>query len=131
MIGIVLVSHSRNLVEGLQELVGQLSGGHVPVAGAGGGPQGELGTSAEKIRDAVLSVSGPDGVMIFVDMGSAALSAEMGIDLLDPRPCEVRITDAPLVEGAVVGVIHAGLGDSLDAVLQAVEEARNMPKNLD
>jgi dihydroxyacetone kinase phosphotransfer subunit len=131
VVGIVLVSHSGKLIEGLQELVGQLSGGQVPVAGAGGGPQGELGTSAEKIRDAVLSVSGPDGVMILVDMGSAVLSAEMAIDLLDPRPCEVRISGAPLVEGAVVGVIHSGLGDSLDAVLQAVEGARYLPKNLD
>jgi phosphoenolpyruvate---glycerone phosphotransferase subunit DhaM len=131
VVGIVLVSHSGKLVEGLQELVGQLSGGHVPVAGAGGGPQGELGTSAEKIRDAILSVSGPDGVMILVDMGSAVLSAEMAIDLLDPGPCVVRISSAPLVEGAVVGVIHAGLGDSLEAVLQAVEGARNLPKNLD
>jgi hypothetical protein len=31
----------------------------------------------------------------------------------------------------VVGVIHAGLGDSLDDVVLAVEGARHMPKNLD
>ena len=131
MIGVVLVSHSQKLVEGLKELVGQLSGGQVPVAIAGGGPQGELGTSAEKIRDAILSVSGPDGVMVLVDMGSAVISTETAIEMLDPSPCEVRISGAPLVEGAVVGVIHAGIGDSLAAVLDAVEGARNMPKNLD
>lgn len=131
MVGIVLVSHSSKLIEGLQELVGQLSGGQVLVAGAGGGPQGELGTSAEKIRDAIMAVAGPDGVIILVDMGSAVLSAELAIDLLDPRPCEVRISGAPLVEGAVVGVIHAGLGDSLADIMLAVEGARHMPKNLD
>ena len=35
--------HSQKLVEGLQELVGQLLGGQVPVASAGGGPQGRTG----------------------------------------------------------------------------------------
>lgn len=131
MVGIVLVSHSQKLVEGLKELVSQLSGGAVRVAEAGGGPQGELGTSAEKIRDAISSVAGPDGVLILVDMGSATLSAEMAIELLDPSPCEIRISDAPLVEGAVVAVIHSGIGDSLSAVIEAVEGARHMPKNLD
>jgi PTS hybrid protein len=131
VVGIVLVSHSEKLVEGLKELVGQLSGGVVPVVAAGGGPQGELGTSAEKIHNAILSVAGPDGVLILVDMGSATLSAETAIEMLDPVPCVVKISDVPLVEGAVVSVIHSGIGDSLEAILIAAEGARHMPKNLD
>jgi len=131
VVGIVLVSHSQKLVEGLKELVGQLSNGQVPVASAGGGPQGELGTSAEKISEAIRSVAGPDGVLVLVDMGSAVLSTETAIDLLGPPECEVRISGAPLVEGAVVGVIHSGLGDSLAQVMLAVEGARHLPKNLD
>src|SRR5437868_6751649 len=127
VVGIVLVSHSQKLVEGLQELVEQLSSRQVQVACAGGGPQGELGTSAEKIRDAIRSVGGPDGVLVLVDMGSAVLSAEMAVDLLEPPACEVRISGAPLVEGAVVGVTHAGLGDSLAQVMLAVEGARHLP----
>jgi PTS hybrid protein len=131
MVGIVLVSHSARLVEGLQELVGQLSGGQVPVAIAGGGPQGELGTSADKVRAAIASVAGADGVLILVDLGSATLSAETAIELLDPQPPgPVRISDAPLVEGAIVAVIHAGLGDSLESVMAAAAEARQMSKNL-
>lgn len=131
MVGIVLVSHSEKLAEGLKELVGQLSGGVVLVAAAGGGPQGELGTSAEKVRDAILSVAGPEGVLVLVDLGSATLSAETAIELLDPLPCEVRISDVPFVEGAVVSVIHSGIGDSLDAIISAAEGARHMSKNLD
>jgi dihydroxyacetone kinase phosphotransfer subunit len=131
VVGIVLVSHSAKLVEGLRELVGQLGGGQVPVAVAGGGPQDELGTSAEKVRAAIESVAGPDGVLVLVDLGSAALSAETAIDLLDPPPPgPVRISSAPLVEGAVVAVIHAGLGDGLDQVIAAADEARQMSKNL-
>ena len=132
MVGIVLVSHSAKLVEGLRELVGQLSQGQVPVAIAGGDPQGGLGTSVEKIRDAIQAVAGPDGTLVLVDLGSAVLSTEAAIDLLDPPPAgEVRLSDAPLVEGAVVAVIHAGLGNSLAEVLAAVDGARNLPKNLD
>ena len=132
MIGIVLVSHSQKLVEGLQEMVGQLGLVKVPVAIAGGGPQGELGTSVEKVRAAIESVASPDGVLLLVDLGSAVLSAEMAIDLLDPPPPgPVRISSAPLVEGAMLAVIHAGLGEGLDQVLEAVEGARHMPKSVD
>jgi phosphoenolpyruvate---glycerone phosphotransferase subunit DhaM len=132
VVGIVLVSHSQKLVEGLRDLVGQLSQGQVPVAIAGGDPQGGLGTSVEKIRDAIQSVAGPDGVLVLVDLGSAVLSTEAAIDLLDPPPeGEVRLSDAPLVEGAVVAVIHAGLGNTLAELMTAVDGARNLPKNLD
>lgn len=132
MIGVVLVSHSQKLVEGLQEMVGQLGGGKVPVAIAGGGLHGEIGTSVEKIRDAIRTVAGLEGVLVLVDLGSAVLSTETAIELLDPPPPgEVRLSSAPLVEGAVIAVIHAGLGQKLEEVLAAVEEARFMPKNLD
>ena len=131
MVGIVLVSHSEKLAEGLKEMVAQLSGGAVPVAAAGGSPQGEIGTSAEKIKDAIQSVGGPDGVLVLVDLGSATLNAQMAIEMLQPLPYEVRISDVPFVEGAVVSVIHSGLGDGLDAIMEAAEGARNIPKNLD
>jgi len=130
VVGIVLVSHSERLAEGVKELVGALSSGLVPVAAAGGGPQGELGTSAEKVRRAILSVAGPDGVLVLVDLGSATLSAETAIEMLDPMPCEVRISDAPFVEGAVVGVIHSGIGDSLDTIMEEVDGARHLAKNV-
>ncbi|HEX2909533.1 MAG TPA: dihydroxyacetone kinase phosphoryl donor subunit DhaM [Chloroflexia bacterium] len=132
MIGIVLVSHSQKLVEGLLELVTQLGGGRVPVAIAGGGPQGELGTSAEKIRDAILAVASQDGVLILADLGSAVLNSEMAIELLpSPPPGPIRLSSAPLVEGAIVAVLQAGLGQNLNEVLEAIEVARHFPKNLD
>jgi PTS hybrid protein len=132
VIGIVLVSHSQKLVEGLQDLVRQLGGGRVPVAIAGGGPQGELGTSTDKIQRAIETVAGPEGVLVLVDLGSAVLASEAAIEMLAPPPKgKVLLSSAPLVEGAIAAVIHSGLGDSLEKVLYAVEEARNMPKNLD
>jgi dihydroxyacetone kinase phosphotransfer subunit len=129
VVGIVLVSHSQTLVEGLRELVTQLTQALVPLALAGGGPQGELGTSATAIAAAIRAVAGPDGVLVLLDLGSAVLSAEAALDLLDPAVAAgVQFSDAPLVEGAVLAVIHAGLGDSLAAVAAAAESARHLPK---
>jgi PTS hybrid protein len=130
MVGVVLVSHSQKLAEGLQELVAQLAGGEVPVVAAGGAPDGGLGTSAEKISAAIRSVAGPDGVIVLVDMGSAVLSTELAIEMLDDPGGEVVITDAPLVEGAVLATIQSGLGSTLAEIREAVEEARHMPKNV-
>ncbi|MDQ6748294.1 MAG: dihydroxyacetone kinase phosphoryl donor subunit DhaM [Candidatus Dormibacteraeota bacterium] len=131
MVGIVLVSHSQKLAEGLQELVGQLAQGRVQIAAAGGAPQGGLGTSADKIGAAIRSVAGPDGVLVLVDLGSAILSTELAIETLDPAPPgPVQISAAPFVEGAVVAVIHAGLGNTLAEVAAAATEARHLPKNL-
>jgi len=52
-VGIVLVSHSVRLAEGAADLAGQVSGGTVRVLAAGGTDDGELGTSADKVAEAV------------------------------------------------------------------------------
>ena len=49
MVGLVLVSHSRTLVEGLRDIVAQFSGDEVPVGLAGGTADGRLGTTADRI----------------------------------------------------------------------------------
>jgi dihydroxyacetone kinase DhaKLM complex PTS-EIIA-like component DhaM len=40
----------------------------------------------------------------------------------------VRLADAPLVEGAVAAAITASVGQPLEAVVQAAEEARGASK---
>ena len=54
--GLVLVSHSGKLVEGLRDMVLQVAGDEVPVAIAGGTEDGRLGTSAPQIAAANLFV---------------------------------------------------------------------------
>ena len=131
MVGIVLVSHSEKLVEGLAELLAQLSTTPVPIAYAGGSASGGLGTSADKIGAAIHKVYNSDGVIVLLDMGSAVLSAEVAIEGLGKeQQARVKMSSAPLVEGAVLAVIHAAMGQSLAEILEAVEEARNMPKNI-
>jgi len=131
VVGIVLVSHSEKLVEGLAELLAQLSSTSVPLAYAGGAASGDLGTSADKIAVALRQVYSDDGVIVLLDMGSAVLSAEVAIEgLSNEQQQRVKMSDAPLVEGAVLAVIHAAMGQSLAQIMEAVEAARNMPKNI-
>ena len=131
MVGLVLVSHSARLAEGLREMVAQVAGDDVPVSTAGGTDDGRLGTSAPLIAEAIRSAltNRADDVLVLVDLGSAVLSLELALDELtaDER-VRVRISDAPLVEGAVVAAVQASVGATIDEVADAALEARGMAK---
>lgn len=131
MIGLVFVSHSRLIADGLCQLADQMAGGEVKMAPAGG--LGDdihvLGTDATLILAAIESVWSEDGVLLLVDMGSAVMSAEMALDFLpDEKRRLCLISNAPLVEGAIVAALHAGMGDSLHDTNLAAEDALNARK---
>lgn len=131
MIGLVFVSHSRLIADGLCQLADQMAGGGVKIAPAGGltDDPNALGTDATLILEAVESVWSEDGVLLLVDMGSAVLSAEMALELLpDEKRSRCLISNAPLVEGAIVAALHAGMGDTLHEVNAAAEGALNARK---
>ena len=119
MIGVVVVSHSRALANPAVALATDM----VPpesrpaVAVAAGLDAVTLGTDATVIAEAITEVDSPDGVLVFLDLGSALLSAEMALEFLDPDiAARVRLPPAPLVEGLVAALVTASTGASLDAV---------------
>ena len=119
MVGIVLVSHSRSLALAVQEMVRSMTGPGLPLAIAAGAGENhaELGTDAVEISEAILSVKSKEGVLVLMDMGSAILSAETALDLLDENQRDdIRFCAAPFVEGAVASGVTANLGASLDEV---------------
>lgn len=129
MVGIVLVSHSALLARGLQEITAEMSHSQVKIVAAGGIDDETMGTNAERIRQAIESVYSLDGVLILFDLGSALLSTEVALESLTPDMREnIVISDAPMVEGAVVAAVEASLGRSLARVNAAAEAARDMPK---
>lgn len=132
LVGIVLLSHSRALAEGTAELAGQLAGGNVPVVAVGGTDDGGLGTSPDRLAEAVRSADRGAGVVVVPDLGSAVLVARMLLDdLAEDEPdrlTSIRVADAPFVEGAVAAAVLAGAGLGLTAVLAAAEEARGVRK---
>jgi dihydroxyacetone kinase-like protein len=127
-VGVVIVSHSHELAKGLKKLLSQLSS-HVPVAYAGGTDEEELGTSADKIQNAIRSVYSDKGVVVLFDLGSALINTELAIErLAEENITKVHIADAPLVEGAYAAVVQSGCGSSLDQVIEVTRKAKSMVK---
>lgn len=129
--GLVLISHSGTLVDGLREMVAQVAGDEVAVGIAGGTDDGRLGTSAPRIAAALQSTlaKSPEGVLVLLDLGSAALSLELALEDLEPLERErVHVSEAPLVEGAILAAVQASVGASLAEVAAAAEGAAAMTK---
>jgi phosphoenolpyruvate---glycerone phosphotransferase subunit DhaM len=130
LVGLVLVSHSGTLVDGLREMVAQVAGAEVPVASAGGTEDGRLGTNAPRISAAISEVlEQADHALVLLDLGSAALSLELAIeDLPKADRARVRVSEAPLVEGAILAAVQASVGASIEDVAAAAESAATMTK---
>ena len=128
--GLVLVSHSRTLADGLREMVAQVAGADVPIATAGGTEDGRLGTNAPRIAAAISEVlDQADQALVLLDLGSAALSLELAMeDLSESDRARVRVSEAPLVEGAILAAVQASVGASIDEVAAAAESAATMTK---
>jgi phosphocarrier protein FPr len=125
MISLVIVSHSARLADGVAELAREMAGSDVQIATAGGldMPDRPLGTDAALVMRAIEAVYSEEGVLVLADMGSALLSAEFAIDMLDSaQQTHILLCDAPLVEGAVAAAVQARIGGTLD---QAAQEARS------
>ncbi len=127
MVSLLIVSHSARLAEGVKELAAQMAGGAVQIAAAGGMTDDSLGTSVERIRAGLEAIASQDGTLVLVDLGSAVLSTEAVLEALDGAH-PVQISDAPLVEGAVLAAVEAAVGASLEQTAAAALQAREMIK---
>lgn len=121
MVGIVIVSHSRRLAEGIVELAREMGGPDVRLEPVGGLalPGHPIGTDAVMVMEAIDRAWSDSGVLVLMDLGSAVLSAEMALDLLpDERRPLILLCEAPIVEGAVAAAVTAKLGAPLERVAQ-------------
>ena len=118
MVGIVIVSHSQKLAEGVKELA-EMMAREVQIATAGGLEGGLTGVSYQRINDAVEEVCGADGAVIFGDMGSSIITSELVIDEL--KDDKLRIVRAPLVEGVVRAATLASAGANVETIVERVE----------
>ena len=126
-VGIVLVSHSTELARGAAHLAAQVSGGTVTIIAAGGTDDGDLGTSAAKVRHALTQAAGGAGVVVLPDLGSAVLTVRAVLEDYGEGE-SVLLADAPFVEGAVAATVIAAAGGDVKAVAAAAEEARHVRK---
>jgi dihydroxyacetone kinase phosphotransfer subunit len=128
-VGLVIVSHSAPLAQGLADLVGQVAGPDVAVEAIGGGPGGTLGTDGERVLEALRRAAQGSGSVVLMDLGSSVLAVKAALgELGEDERGRLRVADAPLVEGAVAAGVTASTGDDADGVLRAAEEARHVRK---
>lgn len=125
MVGIVVVSHSQKLAEGVVELAA-LMAPETPMRAAGGMEDGGFGTSFEKIMAAVDEVYSDDGVVVFMDLGSAVMTTEMVLESMEDR--KIRMVDCPVVEGTIAAAVVASGGSSMEEVLRIAEASKETSK---
>jgi len=116
--GLVVVSHSRALADAAVALAREmLHGEPVRVEVAAGLDDTTFGTDATQIMTAVEAADQGQGVVVLMDLGSAVLSAELALELLDDDVRDrVVLCPAPLVEGLVVAAVAAAAGADRDEV---------------
>ncbi|QGN39822.1 dihydroxyacetone kinase phosphoryl donor subunit DhaM [Klebsiella oxytoca] len=121
MVNLVIVSHSARLGEGVGELARQMlmnDGCKLAIAAGIDDPTSPIGTDPLKVMEAIESVADADHVLVMMDIGSALLSAETALDLLDPAiAAKVRLCAAPLVEGTLAATVSAAAGAGIDKVI--------------
>ena len=89
----------------------------IRIAIAAGLDDTTFGTDAAQIVDAIATADQGAGVVVLMDLGSAVLSAELALELLDDDVRErVVLCPAPLVEGLVVAAVAAAGGASSEEV---------------
>ena len=121
MVNLVIVSHSAQLGQGVGELARQMlrgDGCRLAIAAGIDDPENPIGTDPIKVMEAIISVADTDAILVLMDIGSALLSAETALDLLDPEiAARVHLCPAPLVEGALAATVSAASGADIHKVI--------------
>lgn len=118
-VGVVLISHSPKVAEGIQDMIRQVIK-DVPIEAAGGTDENEIGTSIDKIQQAINRANEGQGAVVFYDIGSAKMNAEMAVEMSQAE--DVKVMEAPLVEGSYVAAVESGMDKDKESVAAAVEK---------
>ncbi|MBF0787221.1 MULTISPECIES: dihydroxyacetone kinase phosphoryl donor subunit DhaM [unclassified Streptococcus] len=112
-IGIVIVSHSHHLAQGIIELLSEIAK-DVPITYCGGLEDGSIGTEFSRVEEAVNS-NPADIILAFFDLGSARMNMAMVAEFTDK---DIRIQSVSVVEGSYTAAALLQAGASLEAILE-------------
>ncbi|WP_019774476.1 dihydroxyacetone kinase phosphoryl donor subunit DhaM, partial [Streptococcus sobrinus] len=110
-IGIVVVSHSKNIAQGVLDLISEVAK-DISITYVGGTEDGSIGTSFDQVQ-AVVEQNDKDTLLVFFDLGSAKMNLEMVADFTDK---EIIINSVPIVEGAYTAAALLQAGTDLEAI---------------
>jgi len=114
--GILLISHVEEVANGLVQLLDQVAG-DVTIKTAGGADEGAIGTSFDKINDA-LDAFDEESVLAFYDLGSAKMNLEMAMEDSDK---DITLFETAFVEGSYVAASLLQTDSDLDTIREQLD----------
>lgn len=116
-IGIAIISHSNLVAKGIEQLIREVAR-DIPLVAIGGTEDGGIGTSFDRINQAV-EILPTDIVLAFFDLGSAKMNLELANDFSDK---EIQIQSTPILEGAYTASALLQAGADLEVISHQLAE---------
>ena len=131
MLGFVVVSHSKDLAEAVIHLANEMKRYDFPLINGSGTDGDFLGSNPLTIKEAIMNAKTDKGALIFVDIGSSVLNTQVAIDFLADEGVDIeniKIADAPLVEGLIAGVAINDEKADMESILNELKELKTFSK---
>ncbi|KHD46081.1 dihydroxyacetone kinase phosphoryl donor subunit DhaM [Streptococcus hongkongensis] len=116
-LGIIIVSHSKNLAQGIVDLIDQVAK-DVAITYVGGNQDDEIGTSFEQVQE-IIEANTANELLAFFDLGSARMNLEMACDFSEK---EIQIMSVPIVEGSYTAAALIQAGVDKNGILEQLNE---------
>lgn len=116
-IGIVIVSHSKNIAQGVVDLIKEVAR-DVAITYVGGNEDGDIGTSFDQVQR-VIEDNPKETLLAFFDLGSAKMNLEMAADFSDKN---IIVNTVPIVEGAYTAAALIQAGTDLSTIKKQLKE---------
>lgn len=117
--GIVIVSHSNKIAEGVKDLISEAAP-DISITTAGGTDDDEIGSSMQKIQQAVDDNTG-DEILAFYDLGSSKMNLDMVTEMSD-KP--IHRYDVALVEGAYAAATMAQVDSPIEIIEGSIKDMK-------
>ena len=116
-IGIIVVSHSKNIAQGVVDLISEVAK-DVSITYVGGTEDGEIGTSFDQVQQ-IVEQNDKNTLLAFFDLGSAKMNLELVADFSEKN---IIINSVPVVEGAYTAAALLQAGADLDSIQSQLAE---------
>ncbi|HFU0860509.1 TPA: dihydroxyacetone kinase phosphoryl donor subunit DhaM [Streptococcus agalactiae] len=116
-IGIIVVSHSKNIAQGVVDLISEVAK-DVSITYVGGTEDGEIGTSFDQVQQ-IVEQNDKKTLLAFFDLGSAKMNLELVADFSEKN---IIINSVPVVEGAYTAAALLQAGTDLDSIQSQLAE---------
>lgn len=124
MISLVLLSHSKKLVQGLKELIMQMTP-EIDLYTVGGTADEGIGSDYDETLKVLTEAYREEGVIVLFDLGSTYMTADMVMDEIEQeRRNKIKIIDAALVEGGVTAAVAISSGSDLETVEETLKSLK-------